>query len=475
MAYRYGDRAQAVLLPACIEDYVRKDAPVRAYDVMVESMDLAALRIDWNPEKVGCPQYSPKAMLKLLVYGYAYGIRSSRKLERETHYNLSFIWLMGGLRPDHKTISEFRRRNKRALRRVIGECARICLRLGLIEGNTFFVDGSKIRANASLKSDWTEGKCEGALRRIDERIEEILRECEEEDEKEAEGDSLVRMREELADARNLKERVKRIWEELKETGESSKNTTDPDCTRVRGRQGSHAGYNGQIVVDEKEGLIVESDVVNQNHDLGQLGERVEQANKTLGERCERVCGDAGFAEYTDLEKMEGEGIDVIVPSRSQAEGKTSGAFDKSAFVYEEERDAYRCPEGHWLRLRETEEARRRKVYRGQGSVCRRCRHFGVCTTAQRNGRQITRYLDEAFRERLAQRYESEQGQAIYRKRKEKVELPFGHIKRNLGAGHFLLRGLAGVQAEMSLLSTCFNIARMITIMGVGGLIAQLGG
>ena len=91
---------------------------------------------------VGPPEHDPGAMLKLLVYGYSYGIRSSRKLERATYHNLSFIWLVGGLKPDHKTISRFRRNNRSALQQVLRQCVRLSLQLGLIEGNTLFVDGS---------------------------------------------------------------------------------------------------------------------------------------------------------------------------------------------------------------------------------------------------------------------------------------------------------------------------------------------
>ena len=106
MAYRYGDRKQRILFPQSIDEYISQDAPVRAYDVFVDALDFDRLGIKVEPHKVGCPQYDPKIMLKLLVYGYSYGVRSSRKLERETHYNLSFIWLTSGLKPDHSGISK---------------------------------------------------------------------------------------------------------------------------------------------------------------------------------------------------------------------------------------------------------------------------------------------------------------------------------------------------------------------------------
>ena len=197
MSFRYGNREQITLFPQSVEEYVKDTDPVRAYDAIVESFDFFQLGIDLETDKVGNPQYDPKAMLKFLLYGYSYGIRSSRKLERAIYHNISFIWLMGGLKPDHKTIAEFRRKNKRALIGVMKQCARICIELDLIEGNTLFVDGSKMAANASLKATWDKKKCERNLKAIDKRIEVILEECEAVDNKEEEQGSLVKMQEKL--------------------------------------------------------------------------------------------------------------------------------------------------------------------------------------------------------------------------------------------------------------------------------------
>lgn len=191
MAYRYGERKQFSLLPHSIEDYVTQDDPVRAYDAFVEALDLGKLGIVLNSNKVGNSQYDPKAMIKLLVFGYSYGFRSSRKLERATCHNVSFIWLMGGLKPDHKTIANFRRANKDALKRVLGQCARLCINLDLIEGNTLFVDGSKIRANASIKNTWTVEKSNRCLKHIDKHIESTLSECEAVDGQEQDQQTLV--------------------------------------------------------------------------------------------------------------------------------------------------------------------------------------------------------------------------------------------------------------------------------------------
>jgi transposase len=472
MAYRYGDRRQMTLLPPSIEEYLPQDAPARAYDAFVDSLDLADLGLELDPHKVGCPQYDPRAMLKLLLYGYSYGVRSSRKLERETHYNLSFIWMTGGLKPDHKTIAEFRRKNKGPLRKVLKQCARLCLKLNLIEGNTLFVDGTKIRANASIKNAWTEERCRQYLQKIDQRIAEILSECDAADRQEENHPSLVKMNEELQDREALKTRVKSILKDLEAEDMKSTNTTDPDCKPMHSVQGSHASYNMQTVVDEKHGLIVHSDAVSDNNDMNQFADQIDQANATLDQPCQTACADAGYASVDDLEKIDRQGIKVVVPSQRQAlKQDNTNPFDKSNFTYDAANDCYMCPAGHRLTYSYTNTAKRTKVYRG-GSPCRNCRYFGLCTKQPR-GRGISRLLNADLKEKLEAQYDTPESQQTYALRKQKVELPFGHIKRNLKVDSFLLRGAAGVRAEAALFASCFNLSRMISLVGVAGLIAKL--
>jgi len=473
MAYRYGDRKQKILFPQSVDEYIPEDAPVRAYDVFVDSLDFDQLGIEINSNKVGCPQYDPRSMLKLLIYGYSYGIRSSRKLERETHYNLSFIWLTGSLKPDHKTIAQFRRNNRSALHKVLKQCAQLCIKLDLIEGNTLFVDGTKIRANASIKHTWTKEDCKKRLKKIDRRIREILSECDNVDDKEKNLPSLVKMTDELKDQKLLKNKVKKILKELESENKKSINTTDPDCSKMHSIQGIHAGYNVQSVVDEKHGLIVSSDVVNENNDVHQFAEQIEKAHENLGKKCETACGDAGYAFVDELEKIDQQDINVIVPSAKQVCKKdNTNPFDKSKFKYDRENNCYICPAGKILTYRRTETKARKHIYRIKRSICEQCCHFGVCTTGK-IGRKLIRLVKEDLREKLETQYEQPQSQRIYNLRKQKVELPFGHIKHNLSVTGFLLRGLDGVKAEASILSSCFNIARMISIMSVSGIITKL--
>lgn len=473
MAYRQGNREQINMFPPTIEEYVAEDDPVRVYDAFVEALDMEELGIKAEDNKVGNPSYDPGTMLKLLVYGYSYGWRSSRKLERALHHNLSFIWLIGGLKPDHKTIANFRRNNKDAIRKVLKQCVKICIDLELIEGNTLFVDGSAMRANASIKETWTGKKCQKELGRADERIEEILRECEQKDENES--GTLVKLAEELKDKEVLKERVKAILDKIKKEDRKHINGTDEDCVQVKGRQGTHAGYNGQIVVDEKNGLIINSEAVNESTDRKQFSRQVKQANEVLEKKCEVACADAGYTDTEILKKTVDEDIQVIVPSQKQAlhQCGSEDPFGKDKFNYNERSNHYICPDGKILKYSHYSKVKKHYLYRMEkASNCINCRHYGKCTN-NRRGRIVIRLKNEKLKEELEAIYSSNYGQAIYRKRKEKVELPFGHIKRNLNAGFFLLRGHKGVNAEMALFSTCFNISRMITIIGIAKLMSKL--
>lgn len=473
MAYRSGNREQMMLLPQSIEDYVGPGDPVRAFDAFVEALDFNKCGIIINPRKVGNPGYNPKAMLKLLLYGYSYGFRSSRKLERAVYHNLSFIWLMSSLKPDHKTIAEFRRKNKKAIAKVLRQCARLCIDLDLIEGNTLFVDGSKIRANAGIKHTWTKKRCEKSLQKIDARIEAILSECEKVDKQEQEVSSVVTMKEELQDKRVLKSKVEKILKKLEEDGQKSINTTDEECTKVKDIHGTHAGYNVQSVVDEKHGLIVHTDVVSESNDRNEFAEQINQANETLEEKCSVACADAGYDNTDELKSIDGQGIKVIVPQQKHSSNKQDASFGKDKFQYDTERDCYICPEGHVLSYRTVDTVRKSKTYQiTDGALCTSCHNFNVCTNNKR-GRRINRLINEEDRKRLKSQYEEPESQAIYKLRQQKAEIPFGHIKQNLKVNAFLIRGRDGARAEMSLLGTCFNVARMITILGIPGLIEKL--
>jgi transposase len=472
MAYREGNRYQMTLLPPVIEDYVGNEDPVRVYDAIIEAMDIEELGLSINPSQAGNPAYDPRIMLKLLIYGYSYGWRSSRKLERACHHNLSFIWLMGDLKPDHKTIANFRKDNHKVVANVLKQTARLCIKLDLIEGNCLFTDSTKVRGAASIDETRTRQGWEKKLEKIDQSIEQLLKECNEIDE--AESGSLVKVQKELENKQKLQHKIRGLLEQMDLENCQKINGTDTDCVNFKGRQGSHAGYSAHVTVDEKHGLIVSADVVSESNDNNQFSSQIEQAVNTLGKQCQVAVADAGYWNES-LKETVTKQIDVIVPSQRQALHKpVNDPFGKDKFRYDSVNNQYFCPEGKRLRFSHYSTRKGHYLYRMEkASLCQECPYYGVCTKSQR-GRSIIRLKEEELRESLEIRYASEEGQEIYKKRKEKVELPFGHIKRNLNGGAFLVKGRKAVKAEWSLFASCFDIARMITLTGgVRNLIRRL--
>jgi hypothetical protein len=355
----------------------------------------------------------------------------------------------------------------------------MCLKLGLVEGNTLFVDGTQLRANASLSATWTVKRCEEVLSKVDARVEAILSECDSVDEAEAGTGTAVHMREELAKAETLRRRVEDIVLELKATGKKSLNTTDAESYSSKSPRGYHMAYNGQIAVDGKHGLIVSSDVVNEPFDRKQLSSQNNNATEVLEKEVPCIVADAGYHDIETLKKMEQErtgkdAVLLVVPNANQVSKKARGRYGREGFVYDSVTDSFCCPEGHAMVLQQVDERRKRNRYAmaDHGATCKNCGRWGVCTKAA-EGRKINRHMDQAWVEKWARQYEERK--AIYRLRKEKVELPFGHIKHNMRFESFLLRGLVGVKAEMALLANSFNLTRMINILGVRPLMAKMAG
>lgn len=464
MAIRNGNREQVTLLPASIEEYVMENDPVRAYDAMIDSMNTKELGLIVDRHKVGNSSYDPISMLKLLVYGYSYGWRSSRKLERATHHNLSFIWLMGGLKPDHKTISNFRKNNKKVLQKVLKQSVRICIELNLIEGNCLFLDGTKLKGAVSTSRTMTKGRLQEKLSLIDNRIEALITECDDIDNQE--DGSYVELNRELQDSKVLKSKITDLIKKMDTENLKKINETDSDTTLVKGRQGFYAGYNGQVVTDELNGLIVSSDVVKESTDINQFSNQISKANSNLEDDCNIAVADAGYAKVDDIIDTVNAGIDVITPSQKQAlHNPKDSPFSKDKFLWNSQHNQYICPEGKVLKYSRFKKEKNHYAYRVENAKdCLRCPHFGLCTQSK-NGRQIIRLKNEELKKKLEARYSSSEGQTIYKKRKSRAELPFGHIKHNIDGRYFLLKGLEAAKAEFSILTSCFNITRMITLLG----------
>jgi hypothetical protein len=179
----------------------------------------------------------------------------------------------------------------------------------------------------------------------------------------------------------------------------------------------------------------------------------------LGKTCQQACADAGFCSPEDLQKTLDQGVDVIVPVIRHSNYRDHFKYDATA-------DVYRCVQGEELRYIGDHKANKSRAYQIRDkAICQRCTHFGFCTKSSQ-GRRVERPYTEAVRERLERRYQQADAQRLARRRKMRVEHPFGHIKHNLGLRSFLLRGLPGVRAEAALAASCFNLRRMMTVLGM---------
>lgn len=269
--------------------------------------------------------------------------------------------------------------------------------------------------------------------------------------------SLVKLQGDLQNQRVLREKVEQIAVELQARERTSINTTDADCVSTKSTHGSYAGYNGQITVDEKHGLIASCDVVASSVDRGLLSTQVRNTEDTLEKECTTAVADAGYSDLQDLSTMP-DSVNVLVPVQRQTE-------DYDNFTYDDLTNTYRCLQGHILIQYTIENDKKRFRYRiDDTTLCQQCPRFGTCTTSK-SGRTLGRSFFEATSQQIERNLEADKSTGIYKLRAQRVEHPFGHFRRTLSVRSFLMRGLQGVKAEMSLYASAFNIRRMITILG----------
>lgn len=481
MAYVYGQRLQHLLFPASIDEYVGAEDPVRVYDAFIGELNFAELGINLDPLKGGPDEYDPRTMLKIIVYGYANSIRSSRKLELACHRDISFVWLTGNLAPDYRTIARFRKDHSEAIGRVLREVVRLCIKWDLIEGNALFIDSTAMEANASTRKSYTPENIKKRLAKIDAHIDRLLTESSRLDQEQDALGSLVKVKQELLNLETIRLGIKEVQAQMAQESLKELNTTDRDCVRVKSSGRCRAGYKAQSVVDDKHGLIVSTDVVASASDMHQLSGQIDNAKKVLDRQPQTVICDSGYASVDDAAKID-EDITVVMPSQQQVtkerkENNQASAkdFTKDKFQYDATSDSYTCPAGQILPYRfpsTGKNGQELKNYRPDPGVCKACEYFHRCTNNSQ-GRKITRHKLEHIRERIDETYQSPPGQEIYQRRKIRSELPHAQIKHNGGIRRFLLRGLAGVNAEFSLLALVHNITRIMTILGTGGVLAKL--
>ena len=422
-----------------------------------------------TPKGTGRPGYDPGDLLKLYLYGYLNRIRSSRRLELETHRNLEVIWLLRRLQPDFKTIADFRRDNRRAFRQVFRSFVKLCRELDLYGRELLAVDGTRIKAVNSRERNFTRANLKHRLKKVDERLERYLKEMDEADAQDPGGStaSVNDLASKIESLRQRRATLQAHGETLEESGESQLSLTDPDARAMDAHTRVAVGYNAQIAVDTKHNLIAEQQVHSKVSDLGLLAETATAARENLGANRIDAVADKGYFKLEDIEACEAAGVTPYVAKPKRSPAGFGGRFPKSAFQYDEDTDTYVCPAGQRLSPRYASKIRNTPLtYYVNFQACRACTIRERCTTARYRG--IVRYVNEAVVDRMARRLARRPD--ILRRRRESVEHPFGSIKQWMGQGAFLMRRLENVRGEFSLTALAYNMRRAINLVGVPTLV-----
>ena len=474
MAYIPGlDRTQAVLLPEVLDDYVRGDNPVRFLEAFVAQLDLRALGFQRAvPAETGRPGYDPGDLLRLYLYGYLHRIRSSRRLEQETHRNVELMWLLRRLTPDFKTIADFRRDHPEALKRVGREFVLLCRELELFGGELLAIDGSKFRAVNARDRSYTPARLATLQRDIDRTVARYLRELERQDAAEAgtEGPHAEALRAKIARLEQRRTRYDALAQELAASGATALSLTDPDSRPMMSGGRIEVCYNVQTAVDAKHKLIVAEGVTNAAGDRDQLSPMATAAQEVLGDVSPVVVADQGYYHGAEITACVAAGLTPLVPRPRTSANEARGLFTKDDFAYDPAADVYRCPAGETLTYRSTTLELGRTIKNYRTSACRGCTLRGRCTR-NKDGRKITRWIDEHLLEDMAQRLQRDR--ALYAQRKALSEHPFGTMKRGMDQGYFLLKSLRKVRGEFSLTALAYNLKRVFTIVGVPRLLEAL--
>jgi transposase len=346
------DRRQTLLLPEAVDDYVGAENPVRFIDAFVNGLDLAAAGFARVvPEATGRPGYAPGDLLKLYIYGYLNRVRSSRRLEAETRRNLEVIWLLRHLKPDFKTIADFRRDNRAAFRSVFREFVLLCRQLDLFGRELLAVDGTRIKAVNNKDRNFTRASLTKFIRDADERLVNYVRRLDEADAAEigtGGGSRMQHLAEKIAALRAARERHRALLADIERTGESQISLTDPDSRAMAGHTKIGVGYNVQVAVDAKHKLIVEQAVTNHVVDMGLLKQTAEPARAILGVERIDVVADRGYFKIEDIEACERAGLTPHIPQPQRGPAVRNGFFRKDEFRYDPDQDVFVCPGGQTL-------------------------------------------------------------------------------------------------------------------------------
>ena len=435
----------ALFYEFCLENYVPQDHLLRKIDPL---LDLSALRDHLSQfySHTGRPSIDPEVMLRMLLVGYCYGIRSERRLCEEVHLNLAYRWFcrlgLEGKVPDHSTFSENRHgrfRESDVFRQLFETVLKRCMVEGLVGGEGFAVDASLVKADASHQRQRDDDDDWGGGRAVREYLEAL-------DEGSAQAGVSGR----------------RI------------SPTDPAAsyTAAHRARGVYA-YSTNYLVDTDHGIImdVEPSTANRTQEVETTKTMIERVDAHFGIKPKRLIGDTAYGTAAMLNWIvETKRIEPHTPVWQKYEG-TAERFGMADFAWNAEADRYTCPAGKTLQRYRRKFKNKRTgitkantiIYRATEHDCRGCEYKPrCCPNASR--RKITRSIYESSREVARAVAQT----PAYRKsccQRKKVEMLFAHMKRILKLDRLRLRGMSGAHDEFLLTATVQNLRRMVKLLG----------
>ena len=462
------------------EEQISADNPVRFIDAFVDKLDLSKFEFSTQTIKnEGRPTFEYAVYLKLYLYGYLNGLRSSRKLERECVRNIEVHWLLCGQQPNYHSISDFRKDNPKALKNTFKLFVLFLKDCELIGGNTVAIDGTKVRASNSKKNNYNQKKIDRHLAYIEAKTSEYLQQLEENDKQDT-GLEVSHVLSKIERLKTAKLKYEGLEKQLSSSDEPQVSTTDPDSRAllVQGQE-VEVSYNVQAGVDQKYKLVVATHTINRN-DRNALSRAAQEAKDNMQSEELTVIADKGYHNGRELQTTQNAGINTIVAMADLVNSNDHGtqpAYMVSKFTYHKETDTYTCPEGQTLASKGSWHQKKRdhnisynfKKYRTP--ACSTCPVKDKCTGRQDGRREIDRSEYAEAVEKNNENYKS--NQPLYRQRQEMDEHVFGTIKRQWGFNHTNLRGLEKVNGEMALIMTVYNLKRSLNILTMPEILEKL--
>jgi transposase len=404
----------------------------------------------------GRPSVDPVLMIRMLIVGYVFAIRSERRICTEVQVNLAYRWFCKlGIEdsiPDHSVFCRARHerfRESDALRRVFESVVAMCIAAGLVGGEAFSVDASLIKADVDKKKRvsgdqpiaWP--KAQEASRAVREYLAAL--DAARADEKESDRDGSS------GDAGGRAKSPKEV------------SLTDPQATWVtRPGVDPFFAYDANYLIDNKAGIIIDAEGTRANRtvEISVAQTMVERVSRCFDLWPQRLAGDAVYGAVRLLKWLVDRKITPHVPVWDKS-ARHDGTFNRSDFVFDRERNVYTCPGGAELTSTGNIDQGHIVYYRASKNDCSVCSLKPKCTTAV--ARKITRDLDEDARDHVRALANTEAFQQSRRERK-KIEMRFAHMKRILRLDRLRLRGLSGARDEVLLTATAQNLRRLAKLL-----------